>query len=441
MRHFTFRLFASATLLVSIVACNHKAPSVAEHGVPAPEDVVMYEINPRVFAPDHSFNAVAKQLDSIQSLGVNVVWFMPLYVTGVEKAKNSPYCIKDYNALNPEFGTLEEFKAMVDECHARGLSVIMDWVANHTSWDNAWVTEHPDWYTQDENGNIIHPAGTNWEDVADLNFDNAEMRLAMIDAMKWWVDEADVDGFRCDAADFVPFDFWKQAVDSLRAMPKDLLLLAEGSRKDHFEAGFQMNYAWNLMHSMRQVFIKGEPATRLIEADKEEYEGIPEGCVKLRFTTNHDESNHLTPVGEYGGERGSMSAFVIATYLHGGALIYSSQEVGYPDPINFFHYVPVDWESNKEIRAEYKKLMALYNESDAIRKGTLVTYPEDNAMVFSKTAGKEKYLIIASVRNEPVTVAVPDAWKGKTAVNAITGGEIHLQETLELEPYQYLILK
>ena len=437
MRHITLALLAAALL----VACSGKPAVVTQYSVPAPEDVVMYEINPRVFAADHSFNAVAEQLDSIQSLGVNVVWFMPLYVTGELKAKNSPYCIRDYRALKPEFGTIDEFKAMVDECHERGLSVIMDWVANHTSWDNAWVSEHPDWYTQDENGNIIHPAGTNWEDVADLNFDNAEMRLAMIDAMRYWVNEADVDGFRCDAADFVPFDFWKQAVDSLRAMPKNLLLLAEGSRKDHFEAGFQMNYAWNFMHNMRQVFIKGEPATRLIEADKEEYEGIPEGCVKLRFTTNHDESTHLTPVGEYGGERGSMSAFVIATYLHGGALIYSSQEVGYADPINFFKYVPVDWESNKEIRAEYKKLMALYNESDAIRKGTLVTYPEDDAMVFSKTAGKEKYLIIASVRNEPVTVAVPDAWKGKTAVNAITGGETHLGETLELEPYQYLILK
>ena len=436
MRHITLALLAAALL----VACSGKPAVVTQYSVPAPEDVVMYEINPRVFAADHSFNAVAEQLDSIQSLGVNVVWFMPLYVTGELKAKNSPYCIRDYRALKPEFGTIDEFKAMVDECHARGLSVIMDWVANHTSWDNAWVTEHPDWYTQDENGNIIHPAGTNWEDVADLNFDNAEMRLAMIDAMRYWVNETDVDGFRCDAADFVPFDFWKQAVDSLRAMPKDLLLLAEGNRKDHFEAGFQMNYAWNFMHNMRQVFIKGEPATRLIEADKEEYEGIPEGCVKLRFTTNHDESTHLTPVGEYGGERGSMSAFVIATYLHGGALIYSSQEVGYADPINFFKYVPVDWESNKEIRAEYKKLMALYNGSAAVRKGTLATYPEDDAMVFSKTCCDDSYLVVASVRNEPVTAAVPEEWVGKKVTEYMSGEEVTLEESLSLEPYEYLIL-
>ena len=436
MRHITLALLAAALL----VACSGKPAVVTQYSVPAPEDVVMYEINPRVFAADHSFNAVAEQLDSIQSLGVNVVWFMPLYVTGELKAKNSPYCIRDYRALKPEFGTIDEFKAMVDECHARGLSVIMDWVANHTSWDNAWVSEHPDWYTQDENGNIIHPAGTNWEDVADLNFDNAEMRLAMIDAMRYWVNEADVDGFRCDAADFVPFDFWKQAVDSLRAMPKDLLLLAEGNRKDHFEAGFQMNYAWNFMHNMRQVFIKGEPATRLIEADKEEYEGIPEGCVKLRFTTNHDESTHLTPVGEYGGERGSMSAFVIATYLHGGALIYSSQEVGYADPINFFKYVPVDWESNKEIRAEYKKLMALYNESAAVRKGTLATYPEDDAMVFTKTCCDDSYLVVASVRNEPVTAAVPEEWVGKKVTEYMSGEELTLEESLSLEPYEYLIL-
>ena len=441
MKQFFSKLTISVVALALLVACAQKAPVAQSYTVPAPEDVMMYEINPRVFAPDHSFNAVAAQLDSIQALGVNVVWFMPLYVTGELKAKNSPYCIRDYRTLKSEFGTLDEFKAMVDECHSRGLSVIMDWVANHTSWDNVWVTEHPDWYTQDEEGNIIHPAGTNWEDVADLNFDNPEMRLAMIDAMKYWVEEAGVDGFRCDAADFVPFDFWKQAVDSLRAMPRDLLLLAEGNRKDHFEAGFQMNYAWNFMHSMRQVFIKGEPATRLIEADIEEYDGIPEGCVKLRFTTNHDESTHLTPVGEYGGERGSMSAFVIATYLHGGALIYSSQEVAYPDPINFFKYVPVDWTSHKGIRSEYKKLMALYNSSDAIRKGTLVTYPETDAMVFTKTSGQESYLIIASVRDKPVTVAVPQDWVGKQTSDAITGQVITLGETRLLNPYEYLVLK
>ena len=248
------------------VSCENKVT----YKVPAPEDVMMYQVNPRVFAPDHSFNAAALQLDSIKSLGANVVWLMPIYEVGKENSVNSPYCIKDYKALNPEFGNMQEFNSFVDECHKRGMSVIIDWVANHTSWDNAWVLDHPDWYTQDSTGTIISPEGTGWLDVADLNFDNQDMRLAMIDAMKFWVNEAGVDGFRCDAADFVPFDFWKQAIDSLRSMPDHkLLLLAEGKRKDHFDAGFEMNYAWDFAETMREVFRKDTTAAKVFKTDME----------------------------------------------------------------------------------------------------------------------------------------------------------------------------
>lgn len=232
------------SLLCLLAACTGKRQgeaAVEVAALPAVEDVVMYQVNPRVFAPEKSFKAVERRLDSIQALGINVVWFMPINEVGQEKSVNSPYCVKDYKGVNPEFGTLDEFKALVATCHQKGMNVIIDWVANHTSWDNAWIA-NKEWYTQDEAGNIIFPAGTGWKDVADLNFDNQEMRLAMIEAMKFWVTEIGIDGFRCDAADFVPFDFWKQALDSLRAIPdRSLLMLAEGKRRDHFEAGFDMN--------------------------------------------------------------------------------------------------------------------------------------------------------------------------------------------------------
>ena len=309
-------------LLAAVSAIFFSCSAEKEFAMPQPEDVVMYQINPRVFAPENSFNAVSDRLDSIRDLGVNVIWFMPIYEIGEEKSVNSPYCIKDYTALNPEFGTIEDFTRLVSLSHEKGMAVIADWVANHTAWDNAWVAEHPDWYTEDEDGNIISPAGTGWNDVADLDFDNQDMRLAMIDAMKYWVEEVGVDGFRCDAADFVPYDFWKQALDSLRAIPdRNLLMLAEGKRKDHFDAGFDMNYAWDFMEGMRNVFIRDTSATALYRIDEEEYAALPEGTVKLRFTTNHDEAAKMSPVKEFGSERGSMSAFVIATYLHGGALI------------------------------------------------------------------------------------------------------------------------
>lgn len=394
---------------------------VSGHEVPDAQDAAMYQVNPRVFAADHSFNAVTRQLDSIAALGVNVLWFMPVYEIGVEKSVNSPYCIKDYLSLNPEFGTVKEFDTMVREAHKRGMSVILDWVANHTSWDSVWMEEHPEWFTRDSRGNIIHPAGTGWEDVADLDYGNREMRNAMIDAMKYWVEEHGVDGFRCDAADYVPFDFWQQAVRALREIPdRKLLLLAEGQRKDHFDAGFDMNYAWGYLAALRQVYHKRAPVTELIKADSLEYAGLQPGKVKLRFTTNHDEAVHAPAVVEFDGERGAIAAFVAATYLHGGMLIYDSQEVAFPERIDFFRYVPVDWSSNPGYREEYKYLVDFYNSHPAIRKGDLTAYPDNDVLMFSRRYGSDCVFVAVNMRNKAVSVDSP-------------AGKLHFG------PYEYIL--
>ena len=434
----------TAMVLASSCCTNN---TVAEgYQVPSPEDVMMYQVNPRVFAPEKSFNAVAQHLDSIKALGTNVVWFMPIYPVGKINTVNSPYCISDYKGVNPEFGTLDEFKNVVSLCHDKGMSVIVDWVANHTSWDSNWM-EHKDWYTQDENGEIISPANTGWLDVADLNFDNMEMRLAMIDAMKYWVTEVGIDGFRCDAADFVPFDFWKQCCDSLRAIPDHkLLLLAEGKRKDHFDAGFEMNYAWDYLAAARAVFNGGrrgpaQPADKLFSADSSEYAGVPAGCVKLRFTTNHDESDKMSPIKEFGGERGSMAAFVASTFIHGGALVYGSQEIGYPGRINFFRYVPMDWEANPALNKEYKDLMALYNTLPSIRKGSMTPYPDADVLKFSKNYDNESVLVLVNVRQEDTYTETPAEWIGKECTDLMSGKKTVLTEKVHLDPYQYVILK
>ena len=433
-----YNVLSIVTLSLLLAACG-SGPKPT-YTVPAPEDVMMYQVNPRVFAPASSFNAVAQQLDSIRALGANVVWFMPVYEVGRERSVNSPYCIRDYKALNPEFGTLEEFSSLVAQCHEKGMSVILDWVANHTSWDNAWVADHKEWYTRNAEGEIISPEGTGWLDVADLDFDNQEMRLAMIDAMKFWVNEAGIDGFRCDAADFVPYDFWKQAIDSLRAIPgRKLLMLAEGKRKDHFQAGFEMNYAWDFMTALRNVFIRDSSALLLYRTDRMEYDSIPAGCVKLRFTTNHDEASKLSPIVEYRGERGSMSAFVIAAFLRGGALIYGSQEVGYPEAINFFHYVPVDWSSNPALRAEYARLMHLYNTRPALRKGEAIPCPNEDCILFEKRLGDEQILVMANVRPEAVRPELPQSWQGRTVTDLMTGEQLTLGSSPELDAYDYRI--
>ena len=432
-----------AVVLLAVSCCNEKCG--AGYEVPAPEDVMMYQVNPRVFAPEKSFNAVAQHLDSIKALGTNVVWFMPIYPVGQIKTVNSPYCISDYKGVNPEFGTLEEFKNVVSLCHEKGMSVIVDWVANHTSWDNKWIESNPEWYTH-EDGQIVPPI-KDWADVADLNFDNPQMRLAMIDAMKFWVTEVGIDGFRCDAADFMPFDFWKQCCDSLRAIPDHkLLLLAEGKRKDHFDAGFEMNYAWDYLEAIRRVFNGGrrgpvQPATKLFESDSAEYAGVPQGCVKLRFTTNHDESDKMSPIKEFGGERGSMAAFVASTFIHGGALVYGSQEIGYPGRINFFRYVPMDWEANQTLNKEYTDLLALYSSIPAIRKGEMIPYPDADVLKFSKNHEGESVLVLVNVRHEDTYTDIPAEWVGRQCTDLMTSRTITLGEKIHLDPYGYMILK
>ena len=415
------KLLLSVSIVAAVVACRptQETQSTAFE-MPAVDDIAMYQVNPRVFAPENSLNAVAARIDSIRDLGVNVMWVMPIYPIGIEKGKNSPYCISNYKAIAPEFGTIDDFKRLTEVCHEHGMGMILDWVANHTAWDHPWVKEHPDWYTHDEVADtIIHPRPWDWYDVADLNYDNKDMREAMIDAMN-----------RCDVADGVPADFWKDAIDQLRTAAGDrkIVMLAEGKNVDNFTVGgFDMNYGWDYKDELVKVW-KGAPASDLIKADSAEYAQLPAGRVKLRFTTIHDHSTEATPCVEFTNDRGAMAAYVASIFPHGGALIYGSQEVGYPEPINFFKYVPVDWTAKPEIYKEYQMLIGLYNEHPALRKGKMTAWPDNDVLVFEKADDAERYLILVNVRNEQKTVKIPEEWK-------------KLGEALTLEPFEYCIEK
>ena len=437
------KLLLFISIVAAVIGCKPSQEQVP-FTLPAVDDIAMYQVNPRVFAPDHSLNAVAARIDSISDLGVNVMWVMPIYPIGIEKGKNSPYCISDYKAIAPEFGTIDDFKNLVKVCHEHGMGIILDWVANHTAWDHPWVKEHPDWYTHDEKTDtIIHPRPWDWFDVADLNYDNQDMRAAMIDAMKYWIVEMGIDGFRCDVADGVPADFWKDAISQLRkaAAPRKIVMLAEGKNLDNFTVGgFDMNYGWDYKDGLVKVF-KGAPANELINADMLEYHNLPAGKVKLRFTTNHDHSTEVTPCVEFTNDQGAFAAYVASIFPHGGALLYSSQEVGYPEPINFFKYVPVDWSAKPEIYKEYKKLIGLYNKHSALRKGTIKTWKDKDVFIFEKKDKKETLLVIVNVRNKAKTIQIPDTWKGRKVKDEITENDYLLDASLPLEPFQYLILK
>lgn len=433
------RLFSILLSVTLFCACSPQKGEVS-YILPETRNVVIYQVNPRLFAPEKSFLAIISHLDSIQALGCNVIWLMPVFPIGEEMSKNSPYSVKDYTSINPEYGTLKDFKLLVREAHKRGLGVILDWVANHTAWDNEWI-KNEGWYTRDEQNSIIYPEGTDWTDVADLNYDNDEMRQAMIGAMSYWVKETGIDGFRCDVADFVPFDFWKECIYSLKQIGKPLLMLAEGTREDHFEAGFDLSYGWDFAAGMREVYRDEIPAYKLFDIQREEYSAIPEGKRKLRFTTNHDEAAKESPLTEWCNREGSMSAFATIAFLPGCPLVYGSQEVGYPGPIDFFRHNEIDWKAEPDLKREYRKILTIRKLFDGLRSEGLTAYPDENILLFERFSDQaKKYLIAINTRISPQSMNLPENLAEKQYVNLKTRRNITLGKVLELQPFEYLIL-
>ncbi|MBC7885455.1 MAG: alpha-amylase [Saprospiraceae bacterium] len=409
--------------------------------IPVTSDIVMYEINERAFSVAGTLTGILSRIDSIDVLGVNVIWLMPIHPIGKINTVNSPYCIQNFTEVNPEYGNLEDLRKLVEEAHKRKISVILDWAANHTSWDNPWI-QNKAWYTQDGNGNIIHPAGTNWQDVADLNFDNAEMRLEMIKSMKYWVLQANVDGFRCDAADFIPFAFWKQAIDSLRKIPnRNIIMLAEGARKDHFNAGFEMNFGWDFFNKNKNVFKNNQSASGYFETHQSEYVGIPTGVHRLRFTSNHDECAwDDTPLGLFNGKAGSMAAFVLTAYVGGIPLIYNGQEVGCPVKLPFFSKSPINWTTNPDMMQHYKKLIAIRAINPAARLGTLENFSTTDIAAFRRKSGNNEVLILVNVRSTNKSYSISSVLQNSNWKDGMTDENTTLGSSINLNPFEYKIL-
>jgi glycosidase len=457
MKFYTFLL----CLLFFIFACKDKDPASTGEpskdtdppaygtpytGTPDTRDLVFYQVNMRAFSEAGTFKGVEARLDSVKALGVNVIWLMPICPVGKLRSAGglgSPYAVQDYEAVNPEFGTLTDLQELVAEAHKRRMAVVVDWVANHTAWDHAWLGTHPDWYTRDAAGNVQIPAGTNWNDVADLNFTNAEMRLSMIKAMKYWVLRANIDGFRCDAADFVPFDFWKQALDTLKNMPgRSLILLAEGARRDHYQAGFQLNYGWDFYGRTKNVYANGQSAATLAAGHTSEYSGLPAGVHLLRFTTNHDESAwDDSPIVLLKGQRGAMSAFVVTAFMGGVPLLYNGQETGRATKTPFFTKSPIDWKANPAYFDEYKRVMAVRQAHLSVLKGAAEDYSTAQVVAFRRKNGNNEFLVLANTRNVGVALTLPTALTNTSWKNALTEAPVSLGTAFSLSPYQYLLLK
>lgn len=443
----TLALFCAAIMSVSCASCSDSektlpepTPPATSSVVPALDEVVMYEANPRLFGTNNCLKGVEARLDEIKALGTNVLWLMPIYEFGVEKSFGSPYCIKNYKRIASTYGSVEDLKSLVKRAHELDMAVILDWVANHTSWDCNWIS-NKDWYTQDGAGNIISPAGTGWNDVADLNFDNAEMRAAMIDALKYWVEVADIDGYRCDAADFVPADFWASAISQLRkSFPKkELLMLAEGGEQSNFTAGFDMNYAWTYYDTLESVF-KGKGADNIFKTHEQEYAAIPDGKHKLRFTTNHDKTAYNgTPIQIYGGREGSLSAFAIMTLMGGSPMIYSSQECAQQGALDFEKYYNYDWNADADYTAKIKQIIDIRKSNAIFNEGRKQELSSTNVVMLYYLDYPAEVLFIANVRNSEQSVELPSQVVGKQFKNHITSESKTLPEEITLGAYEYMV--
>ncbi|MBG8555646.1 alpha-amylase family glycosyl hydrolase [Hymenobacter guriensis] len=420
-------------------------------GVPSTHYAVIYQVNMRAFSQAGNFAGVTARLDSIKALGANVVYLMPIHPVGQVRGVNSPYAVRDYTAVNSEFGTLDDLRSLVDAAHARGLAVMLDWVANHTSWDNAWVREHPDWYLQNAAGTILSPPNTNYTDVAQLNFNSQPMRLAMISAMKSWVYSANVDGFRCDYADAVPVDFWKQAVDTLRNIKSHkLLLLSEGTESRNLAAGFNMKFGFNFYGGLWDVYRRGQPATTFDALNASEYVGVsdaftPTGIQRVvRYTTNHDvNGSDGTPVALFGGDAGAMSAFVIASCYKGVPMIYNGQESGMSTAITFpFTSVNITWDTRPDVTKAYKQLLRARAKNSNFALGNTTSYSTADVCAFTKqgTPNEPTVLVMVNVRNKEVKYTLPPALANTTWTNALQGGEVALGTEVTLPAYGYMVL-
>ena len=410
--------------------------------VPDKRDVSLYQVNMRVFSKQGDFKGVLSRLDSIKALGINVIYLMPIHPVGIVKTSNSPYCVKDYKAINAEFGSIKELREIVEGAHKRKMAIILDWVANHTAFDNKW-TVNKEWYQQDSAGNIVSPA-MGWNDVAQLNFNNAAMRLAMISAMKYWVYAANVDGYRCDYADGPPLDFWKQAIDSLRHIASHkLLFMAEGSRSENFNAGFDFNFGFRFFDDLKNIYAANRNVLSIDTLNKEDYKNATNGQQIIRYITNHDvNSSDGTPLELFGGVKGSLAAFTIVACMKGVPMIYGGQEVGTPIRLSFpFTSTKIDWTINPGLTAIYKKIIGFRNSSPVIRRGTLTSFSTPDICVFTKVLGKQKVLVLSNLRNASISYSIPSALNATRWTDVLNLHRIKISKTIMLQPYSYLILR
>lgn len=402
----------------------------------------IYEVNIRQYTPEGTFTAFAKHLPRLQDMGVKILWLMP--VTPISKevmqgTLGSYYACSSYTEINHEYGSFDDFKSLIDEIHSLGMKVIIDWVANHTGWGHHWVNEHPDWYLKDAAGKFTELNG--WHDVIDLNFGVKEMRLALIEAMQFWISRFDIDGFRCDMAHLVPLDFWMEARTACETI-KPLFWLAECEVVAYHDV-FDVTYSWDWMHQTEQ-FVKGLGSLHEVRNVLHSYSQYPKGSQKLFFTSNHDENSWNGTEYEKYGDAAKAFAVFTCTFM-GMPLIYSGQELPNHKRLLFFDKDLIEWKQNVQLHDFYKTLLNLH-ESAVIADGETFILPtnKNGIMAFLRKKGHEVVLVILNLSNEDrLRIPVKHEWMKGKFQNVFSGLQFQFneQEEFELLANKYLVYK
>lgn len=380
------------------------------------KNATIYQINTRQFTPEGTFAAAEQQIPRLKALGADILWLMPIHEIGQKNRKGtlgSPYSVKDYYSVNPEFGTLDDLKRFIASAHAQEMYVIIDWVPNHTAWDSVLVEQHPDWYTRDYKGDFSPTPWWDWEDIIDLDYSKPEVRQYMTEALVYWVRDVGVDGFRCDVAGFVPTDFWNTAREELEAI-KPVFMLAEWEARDLHWGAFDMTYGWSWNDTVRAIANGAADVSGLYVYYSWNEKAYPKDIMRMLFVTNHDKNAWEGTEFEMFGECLTV-AIVLSVVSEGMPLIYNGQEAGNPRRLAFFEKDPITWQEhpNGEL---YRKLFALKKANTALwnaRWGArMIRVPnsdEKKVLSFVRQNTQDKVFVVINFSSAPQTVQLREA--------------------------------
>lgn len=407
----------------------------------------IYEVNLRQYSAEGTFNAFAASLPRLNDMGVEVLWFMPIHPIGEVKRKGtlgSYYSIKDFKAVNPEFGTANDFKKLVQQAHELGMKVIMDWVANHAAWDNVWTNTHPDFFERDEAGNFKPPY--DWDDVIQIHHANAEQQDAMIAAMKYWVSDFDIDGFRADLAHLTPLDFWKKARTAIEPMKKVLFWLAETEEINYHEV-FDASFTWEWMHKTEE-YCKDQTNREGLDKVLHRYYGsFPATAYRMYFTSNHDENSwNGTEYEKYGNRALALSVFSLT--WNGIPLIYSGQELPNRRRLKFFDKDVIGWTGEFKLHTFYKTLLNLRKSNPAMRAGDaavntfLIALPDsEQVFAYLRKNAADEVLVFLNLSELAQRIVIGDTIVEGGFKEVFTGERqlLHADSIIEMQPGAYLV--